>query len=249
MKNLVVLFVCMIGLMVSLNAQAPKNTCIVLDGTAGIEIPVTFSGWPSLSIESWFKYVDTETWRWVFGTGPDYCNLGMAVAEGDSIMRYHITTTEYGTSTYDGKKLLTPGTWYHIAMVFDGETVKIFIDGELDFQANDNGRIKITNTKYAIGAGYWSGNEIFKGAIDEVRIWNRAITQTEIKNNMNKELTGKENGLKNYYPCNEGSGDVLYDIASGQNGVIKSGVTWFGTPSKKTNPSNPSSGTQMPFGN
>lgn len=247
MKKLVVMMVMVVGLMVSLTAQAPKETCIVFDGTAGIEIPITTAGWPNLSVEAWFRYDDTEKWRWIFGTGPDWCNIGMAVAEGDSIMRYHFNTTDYEGYTYDGKKLLNPGKWYHIALVFDGETFKVFIDGELDFKENYTGRVKITSAKYAIGAGYWSNNEIFKGAIDDVRIWNRAITQTEIKNNMNKELTGKENGLKHYYPCNEGSGDALLDVASGKNGLIKSGVKWIGTPSKKTD--TPSSGTQFPFGN
>ncbi len=248
MKKIVAVCVMMVVLTVSSFAQAPKDGYVVFDGTAGIGLPITLAGWPELSIEGWFKFDDSLTWRWVFGTGPDFVNVGMSVNQGDSIIRYHFSTTDYESWTGDGKTLLEPGKWYHIAIVYDGETFKGFLNGELDIKENYTGRVKITSPKYAIGAGNWSNDEIFLGSIDEIRIWNRAITQTEIRDNMNKELNGNENGLKHYYKCNDGKGDTLIDTASGKHGLIKSGVKWVGAPQQKTNtPSN--TGSKMPFGN
>ena len=50
--------------------------------------------------------------------------------------------------------------------------------------------------------------------MDEVRIWDDARTQAEIKANMYAELTGSENNLVAYYNMNAGSGTSLADNSS-----------------------------------
>ena len=56
--------------------------------------------------------------------------------------------------------------------------------------------------KYMMGNnGY---GEIFQGKMDEVRVWNRALPQAEIQNNMNCELGSGQTGLLAYYKFNQG---------------------------------------------
>ena len=54
-----------------------------------------------------------------------------------------------------------------------------------------------------IGA-FDNGGNLFGGKIDEVRIWNRALSQAEIQNNMNCELAPGQIGLVAYYKFNQG---------------------------------------------
>ena len=54
----------------------------------------------------------------------------------------------------------------------------------------------------------------FQGQLDEVRIWNAALSQTQIQSNMNRTLTGTEANLMTYFRCDEGGGSVLGDSAS-----------------------------------
>ena len=55
------------------------------------------------------------------------------------------------------------------------------------------------------------------GMIEEVRVWNRALSNEEIKEMMFKELDGTETNLQAYYQFNETSGDVLPDITANNN--------------------------------
>ena len=64
--------------------------------------------------------------------------------------------------------------------------------------------------------------EGFIGQIDEVRIWKRALTQTEIRNNMSKKLAGTESGLVAYYKMDEGTGTIVEDSSpNSNNGTLK----------------------------
>jgi hypothetical protein len=58
------------------------------------------------------------------------------------------------------------------------------------------------------------------GMVNEIRIWNRILAQSEIQNNMNKSLTGNEEGLVAYYDMEEGSGSILLDKTGNNDGTI-----------------------------
>ena len=70
----------------------------------------------------------------------------------------------------------------------------------------------------SLAVGYFpSYAQYFDGQIDEVRIWDDARTQAEIKNNMYNELSGSESNLVAYYNMNEASGTTLNDLTSNLN--------------------------------
>ena len=62
--------------------------------------------------------------------------------------------------------------------------------------------------------GYWYSNGIttyFKGSMDELRIFNRSLSELEIRQQMCKRLTGNETGLIGYWTFDELSGNILKD--------------------------------------
>jgi len=119
--------------------------------------------------------------------------------------------TDGMTDTYYGKTMgtgitLPKNTWTHIAMTYDAglssNNWKIFVNGQLGNQMDVKGSI-ITETP---GAPLAIGNDTtgYTGSmkIDELRLWNRSLSQSEIAANMFKHLTGAESGLTAYYTFN-----------------------------------------------
>ena len=79
---------------------------------------------------------------------------------------------------------------------------------------------------FFIGVQYNGVMEHWSGNIDEVRVWNIALSNTEIQSNYNTDLTGNEEGLVGYWNFNGGSGSTLADYSgNGNHGTIY-GATW-----------------------
>lgn len=97
-----------------------------------------------------------------------------------------------------GNSTIPRDKWIHVAATYSAttETVKFYVNGELDGTANGNGSIVSTDTKLHIGA---DANLTSKwiGYIDEVRIYDRELSQQEIKADV--EFNYSLNGLKCYY--------------------------------------------------
>ena len=86
---------------------------------------------------------------------------------------------------------------------------------------------KYENSGYLyLGINFSDENLMYKGDMLEFRLWNRAMTSSELDEYGKKQLTGYESGLVDYYRLNEGTGMVSYDRASGSSDLILSGTTW-----------------------
>lgn len=72
--------------------------------------------------------------------------------------------------------------WYHIVGTWDGSKLKIYLNGKLSKETKVSGSPVIDDGPVQIGGCNKVGN-MFKGAVDEVRIYNRALTEDEILNN------------------------------------------------------------------
>jgi len=76
------------------------------------------------------------------------------------------------------------GVWHHVAGTYDGKILKMYIDGELQpaFGAESHvGHIPLTATSVSIGRDNDAGGRrYYNGLIDDVRIYNRALSQEEI---------------------------------------------------------------------
>jgi hypothetical protein len=120
-----------------------------------------------------------------------------------------------------GTTLLKQDTWYHIASVYDGANLSIYLNGNLENSAS-SGAITARSTSVIIGAEKQSDNPavFFNGQIDEVRVWNVARTVEEIREKMAFTLEGWEPGLVSYWQFNEGSGTNAIDPLKGNNGVL-----------------------------
>ncbi len=76
---------------------------------------------------------------------------------------------------------LETNRWYHILCTIDQTGFSIYIDGQLDKFISATGNITVNANNLAIGSE-WNGlNRFFNGSIDDVRIYNRALSAEEVK--------------------------------------------------------------------
>jgi len=83
------------------------------------------------------------------------------------------------------------GVWTHLAVTYDGTTLRLFVNGVLRNSVSASGGIAASTAPLRIGGNTVfsvPGTEYFAGLIDEVRIYNRALSAAEITADMNTPL-------------------------------------------------------------
>ena len=95
-----------------------------------------------------------------------------------------------GFVSFTGSTPAQLGTWYHVAMSYDGAALRLYVNGAMDASAAVNGPINVTANSLKIGSdgtGPWN----FIGLIDEVSLYNRALTAPEIASIAQAGAAGK----------------------------------------------------------
>ena len=150
-------------------------------------------------------------------------NIQIAFAQGNKIYAGQgsaISTQELGT---DG--------WTHVAVVFvkgnSVNTLKIYLNGIL----NQSVSADITDfvpDDSPLTVGRVNGLESFKGGLDEIRIWSKALSQATIRTNMRQRLIGTEDGLQAYFVLdgNPLNGEAIQDFTNKTQGTTQSGISF-----------------------
>lgn len=145
-----------------------------------------------------------------YGTGGS--NSFLIYLHSDETIRGYIETSA-GTSDLRGSSL-SGNTWYHIAQTYDGSTLKLYVNGVQVNSSSNSGTVRYDDSNVTIGADDNNGNStagmtfFFNGSIDEVMIFNRALSSAEI-------LFLYETSLKKITPAGE-----IQSITSGTAGTI-----------------------------
>ncbi len=79
-----------------------------------------------------------------------------------------------------GTVSINDNNWHHVAGVYGGSTISIYIDGQLDFSRSANGAILTNDYELRIGSNAELENVNWQGAIDEVRVYDRALSAAEV---------------------------------------------------------------------
>jgi len=116
--------------------------------------------------------------------------------------------------------------WQHIAGVYDGSTIKLYVDGTLKSTLN-TGAAKVSDGNLYLGqTALASMDRAFIGSIDEVRLWNVALTEAQINERKGHQLWGNESGLAAYYNFNDGLGSkTANNLTGGKTGVLSNIAT------------------------
>ena len=218
-------------LSVSSFAQSSK-TCLFfngIDSRVDCKNSILFTPETSITIQIWMKTkeIGGQTVLWRGDVWQNY--YGIKTTE-DNKIRGTLFLDDY-THIYS-QSSIEINKWYHIALTYESNlpdsNFKLYINGNLESALTATGYIKPDNNSLLIGAYPWSNPFTFFGYLEDFQLWNRALSQAEIQEKMNKTLFPQnEQGLVAYWPMTEGEGNIIHDISgNGNNGIIY-GAEWF----------------------
>lgn len=180
----------------------------------------------AISIAAWIKPNSTDTVQRI---------AGQAGSNGYALrIRNGSAELEVGLSNSTDPEIvstepLEAGVWTHVVGTYNGVTLKLYVDGQLDSQLTAAGTLTAATGNFTIGRKY-NGVRPFDGEIDDVAVFDRAMTAVEI---------AEHYGLVGRWLLDETSGSVVYD-SSGRdwNGSYAGGYTLaYATVSNQLNPS------------
>ncbi|MFK7933063.1 MAG: BspA family leucine-rich repeat surface protein, partial [Saprospiraceae bacterium] len=160
-----------------------------------------------ITIEFWCKPNANASGYQIYvmkaGSGGWGGGYGM-VTNGSGNLHF-MPTGWFGSGHINTSYKLPADQWVHLAATYDGTTSKIYLNGVESFSASTSGAtIPQNNLVMGIGGDYGVSSYSFSGSMDEVRVWNKALTVAEIQANMNCEIQGGTTGLIVNYHFNQG---------------------------------------------
>jgi hypothetical protein len=125
---------------------------------------------------------------------------------------------------------ISTNQWYHIAVTSTkGGTTRLYLNGS-QIHSYTNANTTTWPSTFTIGAirpSRPTSNLPFQGRIDEVRVWNTVLSESDIQNNMFINIASPPASLVGYWKFNESSGTTAYDSAgTAQNGTLANGAAF-----------------------
>lgn len=174
---------------------------------------------------------------WVYdasGTG----NYQIAVMKGitdaeidvlpeSNVVRWGITNITGNRTVKDTNVGFVLNKWFHLAITYDGSSIKLYVNGTLQDSQSATGNIRSSGTGILLGSyqnSYW-----FNGTIDEVRIYNRTLNQTEIQADMKSSLPTSTRMIASYSFEEPITAKYVNDTHIWTNGTYGSALSFDGS--------------------
>ena len=101
------------------------------------------------------------------------------------------TSSPPPTAASAARRATPLNAWTHLAATYDGATLRLYVNGVQAALARAvTGAIRVSTGALRIGGNSIWSDEWFAGLIDEVRVYNRALTAAEIQADMTRPVTG-----------------------------------------------------------
>ena len=203
-------------------AAQPYGSWLVRNSTTvpgQIEIPHSsaFDFSTGFTFEAWVNGSDSGACSGIAGKG--YTTTWWIGVCGTTFRSYIKGTA----SRIDGGTL-SANNWHHIAVTYDGANRRHYIDGELVKTNAETGPMT-TNTS-AVRLDNDVNYNFSYGSLDEVRIWNVARTQAELRANINKTINAPQAGLVAVYHLDGSPNDAI----AGHHGVLSGSLAYLNAP-------------------
>ncbi|KXK41428.1 MAG: xylanase [Chlorobi bacterium OLB5] len=162
----------------------PYNFALKLNGGTSdfITVPTSssFNQTSNGSIDAWIYLTTASTLNCIVSKGTSFANHNFAfyITAGNKI------GLNIGAHNYisNGPTTFVTGRWYHVAATWTGGpnfTVRLYVNGVQDYTSTFNLAMPTNSDPLTIGK-YYSTSGMFKGYIDEVRIWSSMLTVDQI---------------------------------------------------------------------
>jgi len=169
---------------------------VELDGQNYVDIPWADSmdvAEKSFSVEIWFKYAEKATngsLVWGYNVQAGNPQFWIRTEPGSNRIRGLIHDKTSTSIVIQTKTPYNDGNWHHLAFVRDAkaqDTLTVYIDGKVEDLQNGKISSVTEGQKYGIQLGQSVGDyDLYKGILDEFRLWGRALSESEIKANLTR---------------------------------------------------------------
>lgn len=107
----------------------------------------------------------------------------------NSTGRFEVSWKNGSTQTITSSVVIPQNEWHHLAIIYSGGTATLYIDGVPDTSASLSAPVATTRNFNLAAAGKGASlGDFFVGNIDEVRIWDTALSQDQLRYIMNQEI-------------------------------------------------------------
>lgn len=169
---------------------------VYLDGNSGIALPDNLIHSYNYSIAFWFKAEElTNFTPLLFGCVKDKTNEWLSIVPGGHPSfnnRFQVWSNfNNGTTWFDGLTNINFETnkWYHVAIIVNNGDLSVYVDGQKQIlELRINGQVSLealvpdlfsnNDAIFVLGVNYW--DTPFKGMIDDLRIYQGVLSETEI---------------------------------------------------------------------
>ncbi|MES2352848.1 MAG: LamG-like jellyroll fold domain-containing protein [Pseudomonadota bacterium] len=206
------------------NSRVNVSDSSSLDLSAGM----TIEAWvyPTATMSGWRDIVTKER-----SGGASY----YLYANSDKNQPANGIFTSAENTLYAGTQIPV-NAWTHLTATYDGGTQRLYVNGVQVASRSQTGAIQSSTSPLRIGGNAIWG-EYFQGLIDEVRIYNRALSVSEIQSDMSTAIglastppptptPSTKPGLVAAYSFDEGAGTTASDRSGHSNTGTVSGATW-----------------------
>lgn len=161
-------------------AAGKLNNCAVFNGSnqnfsVGTSLFTSYTG---LTINLWVNLDIIDTFQGFMWKSDDTTySIGLRVTDANKISAQITTGTETGITANTS---LTTATWYMATVNYDGANINLYLNAAVDATAvPKTGNLKTSADTVYLGSQV--NNTYLDGKLDEVGVWSRALTETEIK--------------------------------------------------------------------
>ncbi|HET7444259.1 MAG TPA: LamG-like jellyroll fold domain-containing protein [Solirubrobacterales bacterium] len=199
-----------------------ESSCVSVPNSVDLQLAGSFT------LEAWVKPANTSQWAPIFFKEAESFysySLFFGAFEAGHVQGY-VADKPWEWTEVESPAKLTANTWSHVAMTSDGTTLRLYVNGT----QVDTGSAKAameSKQPLLIGCAKNFG-EYFNGQIDNIRIYNRALTAAEVE-------TSKSTAISSSPPLSttptaawafdEGSGTSTKDLAGSHTGTLSS-ASW-----------------------